>query len=229
MRRQGSSRERYGPHPSAAVSGHVGRIPRPQAARPGSAPTRAASASTSSASSWTPQASPCCIVTDVRTCGPQDVRASCVNGEEVYFHYTTGRSTRSRARLLPGFRARQRRLHREHCDEDLSSSCELPAALNGAAASSRGRSPQPEGPGRCSGDRPLNFLFFYVTVQWLHPGRRGCLEQPPIVLRTSGTVVGFLRAVPCIQVAVRARFSEPAHALERQPAQAVLRVDLGTL
>ena len=32
---------------------------------------------------------------------------------------------------------------------------------------------------------------------------------------------------PCVQVRLSARFAEPAHALERQPAQAVLRVDLG--
>ena len=35
--------------------------------------------------------------------------------------------------------------------------------------------------------------------------------------------------MPCVQVRLRGRFARPTHALERQHAQAVLRVDLGTL
>ena len=46
-------------------------------------------------------------------------------------------------------------------------------------------------------------------------------------MRSSDAVVGFQRAVPCVQMGVSARFAEPMHALERQPAQPVLRVDLG--
>ena len=46
-------------------------------------------------------------------------------------------------------------------------------------------------------------------------------------MRSSNAVVGFLRAVPCVQVRLRGRFARPTHALERQPAQPVLRVDLG--
>ena len=60
------------------------------------------------------------------------------------------------------------------------------------------------------------------------PSAISCLSRP-VVLRSSDAVVGFLRAVPCVQMGVSARFAEPMHALERQPAQAVLRVDLGTL
>ena len=41
--------------------------------------------------------------------------------------------------------------------------------------------------------------------------------------------VGFLRGVPCVQIGVSAKVDRPTHALERQPAQAVLRADLGTL
>ena len=48
-------------------------------------------------------------------------------------------------------------------------------------------------------------------------------------MRSSDAVVGFLRAVLCVQVRLRGRFARPTHALERQPAQAVLRADLGTL
>ena len=48
-------------------------------------------------------------------------------------------------------------------------------------------------------------------------------------MRSSDAVVGFQRAVPCVQVRLRGRFARPTHALERQHAQAVLRVDLGTL
>ena len=48
-------------------------------------------------------------------------------------------------------------------------------------------------------------------------------------MRSSDAVVGLLRAVPCVQIGVSARFAEPMHALERQHAQAMLRVDLGTL
>ena len=53
-----------------------------------------------------------------------------------------------------------------------------------------------------------------------------CLSRP-VVLRSSDAVVGFLRAVLCVQVRLRGRFARPTHALERQPAQPVLRVDLG--
>ena len=58
------------------------------------------------------------------------------------------------------------------------------------------------------------------------PSAISCLSRP-VVLRSSDAVVGFLRAVPCVQMRLSARFAEPMHALERQPAQAVLRVDLG--
>ena len=62
----------------------------------------------------------------------------------------------------------------------------------------------------------------------LAPLAISCLSRP-VVMRSSDAVVGFQRAVPCVQIGVSARFAEPMHALERQPAQAVLRVDLGTL
>ena len=58
------------------------------------------------------------------------------------------------------------------------------------------------------------------------PSAISCLSRP-VVLRSSGAVIGFLRAVPCVQVRLRGRFARPTHALERQPAQPVLRVDLG--
>ena len=56
--------------------------------------------------------------------------------------------------------------------------------------------------------------------------RISCLSRP-VVMRSSDAVVGFLRAVLCVQVRLRGRFARPTHALERQPAQPVLRVDLG--
>ena len=60
----------------------------------------------------------------------------------------------------------------------------------------------------------------------LAPLAISCLSRP-VVMRSSDAVVGFLRAVPCVQVRLRGRFARPTHALERQPAQPVLRVDLG--
>ena len=62
----------------------------------------------------------------------------------------------------------------------------------------------------------------------LAPLAISCLSRP-VVMRSSDAVVGFLRAVPCVQVRLRGRFARPTYALERQHAQAVLRVDLGTL
>ena len=60
----------------------------------------------------------------------------------------------------------------------------------------------------------------------LAPSAISCLSRP-VVMRSSNAVVGFLRAVPCVQVRLRGRFARPTPALERQPAQPVLRVDLG--
>ena len=65
-----------------------------------------------------------------------------------------------------------------------------------------------------------------TLVALVDPPRRA---RPPVVICSSGAVVGFVRAVPCVQTWLSAIFAEPMHALERQPAQAVLRVDLGTL
>ena len=63
-----------------------------------------------------------------------------------------------------------------------------------------------------------------TLVALVDPPRRA---RPPVVICSSGAVVGFVRAVPCVQMWLSAIFAEPMHALERQPAQAVLRVDLG--
>ena len=67
---------------------------------------------------------------------------------------------------------------------------------------------------------------WFPDVTGIAPLAISCLSRP-VVMRSSDAVVGFLRAVLCVQVRLRGRFARPTHALERQPAQPVLRVDLG--